>query len=120
MASGDSAISDFGEVVTKRFDTGAGEPEELLRGPFEQLLKRFADLSKLVEVTLAGEHHLQGMRPDYAVHPPIYGPPANRTVAGCISIDVVDEVQAAEALDAATSARGKDIRNAVAVANSVL
>jgi len=34
-----AAISEFGKVVADRFATGGGEPEDLLRGPFEQLIQ---------------------------------------------------------------------------------
>jgi hypothetical protein len=64
------AISAFGDEVTRRFRTGAGEPEDLLRGPFEQLMYNAAEMLGVAEVIMAGEHHLteERVRPDYAVH----------------------------------------------------
>lgn len=66
----DVAISRFGSVVADRFATGGGEPEDLLRGPFEQLLADLADDAGVANVVLAGEHHLADdrVRPDYAVY----------------------------------------------------
>jgi hypothetical protein len=64
------AISLFGGEVARRFATGGGEPEELLRGPFEQLVTDVAKEAGVSKVVLAGEHHLTAdrVRPDYAVY----------------------------------------------------
>jgi len=64
------AVSLFGDVVARRFATGGGEPEELLRGPFERLVADFAKDAGVSKVDLAGEHHLavDRVRPDYAVY----------------------------------------------------
>lgn len=66
----DSAISTYGAQVAARFATGGGEPEDLLRGPFENLIAAGADHLGATDVVLAGEHHLAEarIRPDYAVH----------------------------------------------------
>lgn len=65
-----AAVSEFGKVVADRFATGDGEPEDLLRGPFEHLIDRLSSSVQIGEVVLAGEHHLaeDRVRPDYAVH----------------------------------------------------
>lgn len=65
-----SAVSEFGKAVAERFATGGGEPEELLRGPFEHLVGRLGVCARVDDVVLAGEHHLagDGVRPDYAVY----------------------------------------------------
>lgn len=65
-----AAVDAFGASVAARFATGGGEPEELIRGPFERLLDDLAELSGVGDLVLAGEHHLadQRVRPDYAVH----------------------------------------------------
>jgi len=62
-------VSRFGEVVAERFATGGGEPEDLLRGPFEDLVDSLAAAGGNPGVVLAGEHHLadERVRPDYAV-----------------------------------------------------
>ena len=64
------AVRVFGDEVAKRFATGGGEPEDLLRGPFEGLLDRLADLSGIERVVPAGEHHMadERVRPDYAIY----------------------------------------------------
>jgi hypothetical protein len=64
------AVSRFGSVVASRFATGAGEPEDLLRGPFEGLIDDLAAIAGITRVVVAGEHHLtdERVRPDYAVH----------------------------------------------------
>jgi hypothetical protein len=64
------AISRFGGVVADRFATGGGEPEDLLRGPFEQLIEDLANEAGVAKVVLTGEHHLatERVRPDYAVY----------------------------------------------------
>jgi hypothetical protein len=64
------AVSRFGSVIASRFATGAGEPEDLLRGPFEGLLDDLAAIAGISPVVVAGEHHLtdERVRPDYAVH----------------------------------------------------
>lgn len=64
------SISRFGEVVAARFQTGGGEPEDLLRGPFERLVADLALSTEVARVVLTGEHHLadERVRPDYAVH----------------------------------------------------
>ena len=65
-----SAVSDYGAAVAAGFATGGGEPEELLRGPFQNLLGDIADLVGIADVVAAGEHHLadERVRPDYAVY----------------------------------------------------
>ncbi|MGI8792901.1 MAG: type ISP restriction/modification enzyme [Acidimicrobiales bacterium] len=65
-----AAVSEFGKVVAARFATGGGEPEDLLRGPFEHLIDRLSSSVQVGEVVLTGEHHLaeDRVRPDYAVH----------------------------------------------------
>ncbi|MEA2181238.1 MAG: hypothetical protein QOF69_423 [Solirubrobacteraceae bacterium] len=70
MSATTHAISLFGGEVARRFATGGGEPEELLRGPFEQLVTDFAKEVGVSKVVLAGEHHLTAdrVRPDYAVY----------------------------------------------------
>jgi hypothetical protein len=69
MTDPEAAISRFGETVAARFATGGGEPEDLLRGPFETLIADLASHLKIANVVLAGEHHLADdrVRPDYAV-----------------------------------------------------
>lgn len=64
------AVSQFGQVVADRFATGGGEPENLLRGPFEQLIAQLGSSTQVGDVVLAGEYHLaeDRIRPDYAVH----------------------------------------------------
>lgn len=64
------AVAEFGRTVGDRFATGGGEPEDLLRGPFEQLMKGIAAESGVGHLDLAGEHHLaeDRIRPDYAVY----------------------------------------------------
>lgn len=64
------AVSGFGFAMAARFATGAGEPEDLLRGPFENLLGEIAALVGAKSVVPSGEHHLaeERVRPDYAVH----------------------------------------------------
>lgn len=66
----ESAVSVYGAAVAARFATGAGEPEDLLRGPFETLIEELAELAGIEGVVLAGEHRLadERIRPDYAVH----------------------------------------------------
>ncbi|MCW2999177.1 MAG: putative methyltransferase [Solirubrobacterales bacterium] len=63
-------LSRFGVTVTDRFAMGGGEPEDLLRGPFEQLIGDLAQLANITPVILNGEHHLaaERVRPDYAVY----------------------------------------------------
>src|SRR4051812_48713040 len=65
-----AAVSQFGQVVADRFATGGGEPEDLLRGPFEQLIAQLGSSAKVGDVVLAGEYHLaeDRIRPAYAVH----------------------------------------------------
>ncbi|MBA2256533.1 MAG: hypothetical protein H0W05_04910, partial [Thermoleophilaceae bacterium] len=53
-----AAISEFGKVVADRFATGGGEPEDLLRGPFEQLMQKLSAGEDVAHVVLTGEHHL--------------------------------------------------------------
>ena len=38
MTAINDAVRRFGELVAARFATGGGEPEDLIRGPFEELL----------------------------------------------------------------------------------
>lgn len=70
MASVAEAVGRFGKVVADRFETGGGEPEDLLRGPFEALLVELGAIVGVDEVVLTGEHHLADdrVRPDYAVY----------------------------------------------------
>lgn len=70
MTDLNEAVSRFGRVVASRFATGAGEPEDLLRGPFEGLIDDLAAIAGITPVVVAGEHHLtdERVRPDYAVH----------------------------------------------------
>jgi hypothetical protein len=66
-----TALAQYGTTVAARFATGGGEPEELLRGPFETLVATLAKhLSLPGEPVLTGEHHLaeERIRPDYAVY----------------------------------------------------
>jgi hypothetical protein len=63
-------VSAFGATVAAKFSTGAGEPEDHLRGPLETLVAGLAKLSGLRDVVLAGEDHLAEVRvrPDFAVY----------------------------------------------------
>jgi hypothetical protein len=63
------AVARFGEQVTAKFRTAAGEPEEHLRAPFEELVGWIAKHQGLADVVFAGEEHLSDLRvrPDYAV-----------------------------------------------------
>ncbi len=63
-------VSTFGASVAAKFATGAGEPEDHLRGPLETLVGSVADYLGIRAVVLAGEDHLAEIRvrPDYAVH----------------------------------------------------
>lgn len=56
--------------MAAKFATGAGEPEDHLRGPLETLIASVADHLGMRAVVLAGEDHLAEIRvrPDYAVH----------------------------------------------------
>jgi hypothetical protein len=65
-----SLVSVYGATLAPRFATGGGEPEDLLRGPFETLLDGVARVAGIADVVLTGEHHLadERVRPDYAVH----------------------------------------------------
>ena len=62
-------VSAFGAEVAARFATGAGEPEDHLRGPIERLVAGVAAIAGLDSVTMAGEERLAEIRvkPDYAV-----------------------------------------------------
>jgi hypothetical protein len=62
-------LSEFGSTVAAKFYTGAGEPEDHLRGPLEELLDGLAEMVGVSKVALAGEEHLADIRvrPDYAV-----------------------------------------------------
>ncbi len=64
------AVSTFGAALAPRFATGVGEPEDNLRGPFENLLDDVASLANIGSVVATGEHHLadERVRPDYSVH----------------------------------------------------
>ncbi len=64
------AISSFGSAVAARFATGGGEPEDLLRNPFDDLVRELGGQSGVSRVVLAGEHHLADdrVRPDFAVY----------------------------------------------------
>jgi hypothetical protein len=66
----DQAVADFGVAVSERFAVGGGEPEDLLRGPFELLLKSLANEAGIADVVPSGEHRLaeERIRPDYAVY----------------------------------------------------
>ena len=64
-------LAAYGTALAERFATGGGEPEDLLRGPFETLVAALAgSLSLLAPPVLTGEHHLaeERVRPDYAVY----------------------------------------------------
>jgi hypothetical protein len=58
----EEAVSHFGSVIASRFAIGAGEPEDLLRGPFEGLLDDLAAIAGISPVVVAGEHHLTDER----------------------------------------------------------
>lgn len=64
-----SLLSDFGTHVAAKFRTGAGEPEDHLRGPLERLISGLGASSGHRRVVLAGEERLGDIhaRPDYAV-----------------------------------------------------
>lgn len=70
MAGIDQAVKTFGVAVAERFAVGGGEPEDLLRGPFERLLKDVAGELGVSNVVPSGEHRLaeERIRPDYAVY----------------------------------------------------
>ncbi|MGH8907692.1 MAG: type ISP restriction/modification enzyme [Egibacteraceae bacterium] len=63
-------ITDFGRAVAAKFATGAGEPEDHLRGPVEELIRRFGESGGVRHVTMAGEDRVPGLgvRPDFAVY----------------------------------------------------
>jgi len=65
-----AAVSEFGDAVAERFATGGGEPEDLLRGPLERLIRKLGANEQVGPVVLTGEHHLaeHRIRPDYAVY----------------------------------------------------
>jgi hypothetical protein len=70
MGAINQAVVDFGVAVSERFAVGGGEPEDLLRGPFERLLKILAEEAGVADVVPSGEHRLaeERIRPDYAVY----------------------------------------------------
>ena len=63
------AVSSYGREVADRFSTGAGEPEDRLRGPLERLIGDLAEMLGFEQIVLAGEERLAEIRvkPDYAV-----------------------------------------------------
>ena len=70
MTMEQEAVKRFGTVVAKRFEAGGGEPEDLLRGPFEELIGALASDLHFKNVVLAGEYRLaaERIRPDYGAH----------------------------------------------------
>jgi hypothetical protein len=62
-------VSLFGAEVAAKFATGAGEAEDHLRKPLEDLIAGIADAIGIRNVALAGEDHLADIRvrPDFAV-----------------------------------------------------
>src|SRR3954453_20421601 len=70
MGAIDQAIANFALAVSERFAVGGGEPEDLLRGPFERLLEVLAKEAGIADVVPSGEHRLaeERIRPDYAVY----------------------------------------------------
>ena len=64
------AVSRFGSVIVSRFATGAGEPEDLLRGPFEGLLGDLAAIAEISPVVVAESttSPMSVCALDYAVH----------------------------------------------------
>ena len=64
------AVSTFGAALAPGSATGVGEPEDNLRGPFENLLDDVASLANIGSVVTTGEHHLadERVRADYSVH----------------------------------------------------
>lgn len=66
----DLAVTDFAVAVAKRFYVGGGEPEDLLRGPFERLIEKVAHEAGISQVVPSGEHRLaeERIRPDYAIY----------------------------------------------------
>lgn len=62
-------LAAFGEEVTAKFRTGAGEPEDHLRSPFERLISGVGAVGGVGRVTLAGEERIGDLRarPDFAV-----------------------------------------------------
>ncbi len=62
-------VADFGSAVAAKFATGAGEAEDHLRRPVEELVTRFGQLGGVRRIVLAGEDHVPGLgvRPDFAV-----------------------------------------------------
>ncbi len=65
----EAAVSRFGGAVAEKFSIGGGEPEDLLRTPFERLLGDIADMTGIPGMVPVGEHLLaaERIRPDYAV-----------------------------------------------------
>lgn len=63
------AVGRFGDSVAERLVAGGGEPEDLLRGPFERLIEELALGTGLSKPILTGEHRLaeDRIRPDYGV-----------------------------------------------------
>jgi hypothetical protein len=66
----DAAVSQFAQAVGQKFAIGGGEPEDLLRSPFEQLLTDVAGMAGIADVVPVGEHRLaaERIRPDYAIN----------------------------------------------------
>jgi hypothetical protein len=64
----ESLVSAFGKSIADKVETRAGEPEDRLRAPFEQLLEGYGRAIGL-RVVASGEVHLPdlGIRPDYAI-----------------------------------------------------
>lgn len=69
MGSVATLVAQFGSAVSERLAAGGGEPEDLLRGPFERLIEQTGSLAGLQKPVLTGEHRLaeNRIRPDYGV-----------------------------------------------------
>lgn len=63
------AVSRFAAEAAPRYAMGGGEPEDLIRGPFERLIYELAAAADLPRPILTGEHRLADdrIRPDFGV-----------------------------------------------------